>query len=118
MIGEMIVDNVTKENDIAPSEVSKEDIKSKLNLVSSKGSDECLKKESEINNNFLHQEAIKCRDMNAQAECSDTNSQIEKSKSDSRLSQGPLQRNPECEVSAGVEDDVEVCDICGDAGIE
>ncbi|CAL9160574.1 ASI1-immunoprecipitated protein 2 [Musa acuminata AAA Group] len=96
---------VVGEKDDMPDEVSKEDSrKSRSQLVSSKGSDECMGTEIDDNRKFQPRDTIKGRATNEQA--------------DKQFNQVPSQPNSECEASAEIEADVKVCDICGDSGLE
>ncbi|WOK92735.1 hypothetical protein Cni_G01426 [Canna indica] len=106
----LFVSGVAGEKDIAPGEVSKGDSeKSQPQLLSSRGPDECLGAENDNNSVFQANEEIKP---------SENNEQSDKPNSDSQMPQVPLQPNSECEDLAEIEDDVKVCDICGDAGKE
>ncbi|XP_042448546.1 uncharacterized protein LOC122033566 isoform X2 [Zingiber officinale] len=95
--------------DISDGKVSNEDsVKSQPQLVSSEGIDKCLGTENG-GNGFKPQEEVKSRGCNEQ---SDT------SKSKRQMSQGLLQPDVEGEDSEETEEDVKVCDICGDEGQE
>ncbi|CAL9129226.1 unnamed protein product, partial [Musa textilis] len=107
--GKLVAGNVDgkKDNTLA---VTKEDSgKSQPQLISLKGSDECLGAENGDNSRFQLHVATNSRGANQQSD---------KPMSNSQSSQVPSEPNSMCEVSTEIEDDVKVCDICGDAGQE
>ncbi|XP_064957194.1 protein PARALOG OF AIPP2-like isoform X1 [Musa acuminata AAA Group] len=104
----LVAGNVDVRKDIAHGTSKEDNGESQPQLVSSTA-DVFLGTEKGDNSRFQPHEEIKgITDVE----------QPDKPKPTSPISWQPLQPNSECEISAEIEDDVKVCDICGDSGQE
>ncbi|XP_064982690.1 protein PARALOG OF AIPP2-like isoform X2 [Musa acuminata AAA Group] len=107
--GKLVACNVDGKKDITLGVTKEDSGKSQPQLISLKDSDECLGAENGDNSRFELHVATNSRGANQQSD---------KPMSNSQSSQVPSEPNSMCEVSTEIEDDVKVCDICGDAGQE